>query len=394
MFNITEEIGIIRNFARVMAARTGSTHNLVVGLIAGLLSEKINGQTSRMYIAGLLHDIGGIGIFESIITEPLSLTEWPRDVEEMLYHPRVSYSMVKDFLKLDIPEIKEHHELYNGKGYPNRIARDDVSECGYILGISDKVEILARGVACNFNEITRTLREWKNNWFPSYIVDEAICLFEEDKSLLFDIQQLPSLEKRLFYFERTMDFSFLDMEEKNLFGFLSRAITLKHPYTSEHSERVATLSRNLGLRAGLNSKDLDELETAAYLHDIGKVIIPRGVLNKPASLTPHEVRIIKEHSLKTYEILNISKYTEHIAFIAASHHEAMDGSGYPLGLEREQIPLQSRIINLADIYDALLSTRAYREALSKKEAFTIMEREFKGRIDSDILGILKEEVGV
>lgn len=392
MFNITEEIGIIRNFARVMAARTGSTHNLVVGLIAGLLSEKINGQTSRMYIAGLLHDIGGIGIFESIITEPLSLSEWPRDAEEMLYHPTVSYNMVKDFLKLDIPEIKEHHELYNGRGYPNKIARDDVSEGGYILGISDKVEILARGVACNFNEITRTLREWKNSWFPSHIVDEAICLFEEDKSLLFDIQQLPSLEKRLFYFERAMDFSFLEMEKKNLFRFLSTAITLKHPYTKEHSERVATLSRNLGLRAGLNSKDLDELETAAYLHDIGKVIIPRGVLNKPSSLTPQEVRIIKEHSLKTYEILNISEYTEHIAFIAASHHEAMDGSGYPIGLEGEQIPLQSRIINVADIYDALLSTRAYREALSKREAFMVMEREFNGKVDSEIFSILTKEV--
>lgn len=391
MFNIKEKISIIRNFARVMTARTGSTHNLVVALLSALISKRLDKDPAKAYISGLLHDIGGIGIFESIITEPLSLSEWPRDIDEITFHPNISYSMVKDLLTIEFPWIREHHELYNGRGYPEKKRGSEISLEGYVLGISDKIEILSRSVAYNIREVLGTLREWRNNWFPDCLVDEAIALFVEDKSLLYDVQQSSSTEKRLIEIEDTVDFSSLRIEERNLFGFFSKSISLKHPYTREHSERVASLSKKLGIKAGLSKKDTDELETAAFLHDIGKVVIPRGVMDKPSSLTPHETRIIREHSLKTYEILNISRYTEHIALIAASHHEAFDGSGYPIGLMGEEIPLGSRIINVVDIYDALLSVRSYRDAMTVKEALGIMETDFKGKIDADIFAILREE---
>lgn len=390
MLTIQEEFSIIKNFVRIMSERTGGTHNLVTALTAGLLGERLGLSFKELYLSGLFHDIGGIGIFESLVTEPISLQRFPGNDEELLFHPVVSYRMVKDFLGLDLPCIREHHEFFNGSGYPGERSRDEITISGYILGISDKFEILARSAHYNYHEIITTIKEWRDRWYPHHIVDEILCLLSEDRALLYDIQQLVSLEQRLSYCEKRHDFSGLKIDEMSLLKFFSMAITLKHPYTSQHSERVSNLSLNIGRRMGLDSESLNILKLSAFLHDIGKVCIPRGVLNKPSALTPSEARIIKEHTLKTYEILNNSSITENIAFIAASHHEQMDGSGYPLGLKGEEIPVMSRIINIADIFDALTSSRAYREALSKEMALKIMEDEFKGKLDYSIFMILKD----
>jgi len=167
---------------------------------------------------------------------------------------------------------------------------------------------------------------------------------------------------------------------------------LRHPYTLEHSERVCYYSKIIGEGIGFDQESMMVLETSAYLHDIGKVGIPRGLLEKPAALSSYEARLMMEHALKTYEILNVSKSTKELAFIASSHHEALDGSGYPLGLYGEEIPLISRIISICDIYDALTSSRAYRSAYSKDEALSIMEKEFKEKIDMGLFETFRKNL--
>jgi len=389
MLTFFEELGVIKNFVRHMA-RKGSTHNLSVALVAGLLAERLGLEPKRLYLGGLLHDVGGIGIFENLIAEPLFHEEFFEKDSEFWLHPEVSYKIVNEFLGLDIPEIKEHHELFNGKGYPAKRGYDEVSVGGYVIGISDKFEILSKNWEYNFQDILRTIKSWRGKMYPSFIIDEFIDLFREEKRLLYDIRHPSCLELRLKDLERRLDFSDVRLKKDNLFRFFSIAVALKHPYTGEHSERVSLLVKKVGESIGLDDESLNVLVASAYYHDIGKVVIPRGVLDKPTVLTPSEARIMKEHSLKTYEILNISDHTRDLAFIASCHHEAVDGSGYPLGLSGEDIPLMSRIINIVDIYDALTSLRSYRDAYSKKEALDIMEKEFKGKIDLGLFETFKK----
>jgi putative nucleotidyltransferase with HDIG domain len=131
-------------------------------------------------------------------------------------------------------------------------------------------------------------------------------------------------------------------------------------YSAHHSRNVANLSMILGGRMGLNKSRLKDLHTAALLHDIGKIAIPRDTLVKPGKLSNAERAEIMTHPEASATIVNYFDELSHLAPIVRSHHEKMDGSGYPEGLTGDQIPLESRIIAVADIYEALTGARPYR----------------------------------
>ncbi|MGI6669662.1 MAG: HD-GYP domain-containing protein [Acetivibrionales bacterium] len=147
---------------------------------------------------------------------------------------------------------------------------------------------------------------------------------------------------------------------------------IKHvdDYTFEHSVNVCILSLITGIGLGFDINNLRDLGTGAILHDIGKLCIPREILKKPSQLTVEEFEEIKKHTYLGYEILkksgNISLAASYIAF---GHHERYDGSGYPLQLKKENIQLYSRIVAIADVYDALTSDRVYRKRLKPHEVY-------------------------
>ncbi len=138
--------------------------------------------------------------------------------------------------------------------------------------------------------------------------------------------------------------------------------------TQEHTERIAELSKKLGKLAGLSASDLDDLELAALLHDIGKISVDKNILTKKEKLSEDDWNEIKKHPEVGYRIASASKNLSHIADYILSHHERWDGKGYPQGLSGENIPLLARIICIADSYDAMTNDRAYRKALSKPDA--------------------------
>jgi hypothetical protein len=140
------------------------------------------------------------------------------------------------------------------------------------------------------------------------------------------------------------------------------AIEEKDPYTSGHSERVHLVSLLIGKELGLGSHELETLRWASILHDVGKIGMPEGILLKPGRLTEEEFRVIREHPDRGYRLLRPIRQLSEAAACIRAHHEQVDGSGYPQGLRGEKIPLLSRIIAVADTFDALTSTRAYRTA--------------------------------
>ena len=154
----------------------------------------------------------------------------------------------------------------------------------------------------------------------------------------------------------------------NIIEALVVMLDKKDPYTSSHSYDVTEIALKLGRHTAMREKELHTLRLASLLHDIGKIDIPDAILNKPTALDFDEFALIKKHPVHTMEILDNLVYFEHIRDMAGHHHERWDGDGYPDGLRGEEIPLVSRIIAIADSYDAMTSERSYRPAMTHDNA--------------------------
>jgi response regulator RpfG family c-di-GMP phosphodiesterase len=149
---------------------------------------------------------------------------------------------------------------------------------------------------------------------------------------------------------------------------LTAALETRDSETHGHSERVVTYSLRLGREYGLSAEQMKALEFGSLLHDIGKIGVPDLILRKPAKLTDEEWVLMREHPLHGQQILHGIEFLEGPARVVAQHHEKWDGSGYPLGLQGEDIDLCARIFAVADAFDAITSDRVYRRAKSYQEA--------------------------
>ncbi len=164
---------------------------------------------------------------------------------------------------------------------------------------------------------------------------------------------------------------------------LIAAIEVWDPYTAGHQKRVATLALAIAREMGFNRKRLDILRIAAILHDIGKINLPSEILCKPGKLADCEFNLIKIHSEAGYDILKKIDFPDIVAEIVYQHHEKMDGSGYPLGLKGTDILLEARILNVADVVEAISSNRPYRPALGVGEALREIEENNNNQYDRD-----------
>jgi len=181
----------------------------------------------------------------------------------------------------------------------------------------------------------------------------------------------------------------LESAENVLFA-LARSIEAKDPYTQGHCERLSKYSVEIGRALGLPQEQLVALSRGGIVHDIGKVAVPEHILNKPARLTPEERKTMESHSIAGERICAPLKSFKLVLPIIRHHHEKLDGSGYPDGLRGEAIPLLARILQTADVYDALATDRPYRKALPPEEVFRIMRQEAAlGWWDSNLIGLLE-----
>ena len=168
----------------------------------------------------------------------------------------------------------------------------------------------------------------------------------------------------------------LENAESVLFT-LALSIESRDPYTHGHCTRLAAFSARLGERMGLPADDITALRRAGVVHDIGKVVVPDAVLLKPGPLTADEREVIKRHAAEGEHICAPLKSFRSVLPIIRHHHERWDGSGYPDGLAEGAIPLLARILQIADVYDALTTSRPYRDALTQSEAWEILQSEVK-----------------
>ncbi len=221
----------------------------------------------------------------------------------------------------------------------------------YVFGMPLNVLSQNLGYVIFFKKKKHSLSEEIKDFVRNIV--KSIGISVKIKNLITELEDKLKREKR---FTQSVIKSFI------------RGIEVRDSYTRGHSERVAYYSKRIAQELGLPKSKVSKVYMAALLHDIGKIGIPDSILLKPAKLTEEEYEIIKIHPLLSYEILKSLELSEISLEGIKYHHERWNGSGYPKGLKGRDIPLEARIIAVADTFDAMTSDRIYRKKMDRKEA--------------------------
>ena len=264
-------------------------------------------------------------------------------------------------LRYDLPEItgveliRRIRELPNGAHLPlvivtaaeDRYARYAALDAGATDSLTDPVDCVECRVRC--------------------------------RNLLTQFRQHKIIQDRARWLEKRVSeaVSAIRVREQETLLRLAKAGEYRDEETGNHVIRMAKYARLVAEDMGLSRDEAEVIELAAPMHDIGKIGIPDNILQKPSRLPPDEFEIMKRHTLIGYEILkdSPSEFLQTGAVIALGHHEKFDGTGYPFGLQGEDIPLCARIVAVADVYDALTSVRPYKRAWTPREALEFMDRQ-------------------
>jgi HD-GYP domain-containing protein (c-di-GMP phosphodiesterase class II) len=172
----------------------------------------------------------------------------------------------------------------------------------------------------------------------------------------------------------------------------AHALELKDMETEGHSRRVVEMTMDIARRMGISGEKLGHIRRGALLHDIGKMGIPDSILQKPGKLNDEEWQIMRQHPVFAFEWLSQIQYLRPALEIPYAHHERWDGTGYPRGLEREQIPLEARIFALVDVWDALRSDRPYRKAWSKDKTLAHVKEQSGKHFDPRVVDSFVEMI--
>ena len=159
-----------------------------------------------------------------------------------------------------------------------------------------------------------------------------------------------------------------------------------------HSNRVSSICKAIGAKMGFDKSAVDQICIAGLIHDIGKIGIDEKILNKPGSLSVDERKDIERHPEIGWRLLSSTNEFSELARFVLSHHEKWDGSGYPRGIKGKEIPLESRIISVADAYDAMTSERSYRKGMCKEQAIKELMKCSGTQFDSEIVHVFVNQV--
>ena len=292
-----------------------------------------------------------------------------------------------DLKKLNEIEIEGDPFLHNNKEI---VIVDEILEKNKEVMSEYLVKKMKQASLPIKQSIPVTLKE-KNNYFGGICIDIAKGnkkeFSEEDKRLMASFKNLANTFFKLERYKR-LNSKFNKELVSSLLNFLNQYDL----YTNNHSENVAELSLKIAEKLGLNEEEKNDTYWTGMLHDLGKLIIPARILNKEGPLTKEEYDVIKDHPTLCYKALKKSEFLQDIAQYVLYHHERWDGQGYPAGKKKEEIPIISRIINVADAWDAMRSKRSYRDSLSKEEAIREIKNNKNSQFEPKIADLLLQIV--
>lgn len=361
-------------------------HSLRVAIVAQALAKKICPQSeSAVFVAGLIHDIGIFDVSNEELHELLDLSTTAN--QSVRIHPQKGAAIVSA-LPGFIPiarMIMDHHEWVDGSGYPRGLNAFEISTEAQILRIADALAFYIDAGQEDMGYILKAMQERVDVEFSSEVYDGLLTILNEElwKDLIYE----PNLYSNLDRFLETAPLAKKSIRENRFhcLEMFGRVLDAKHSYSEGHSRRVAYFSELLAIACGLDDKQVAQIRDAAYLHDIGKVAIPLSILDSPRKLSDEEFEVIKQHAQLSQDIVLSVSLFEDLADIVGADQEHWDGTGYPLQLKEHEIPLGSRIIFIADAFDAMTSTRSYRKAMPVARAIEELRKGSGTDFDPEIV---------
>ena len=276
-------------------------------------------------------------------------------------------------------------EHWDGHGHPHGLAEEEIPLLARILCLSQTVEVFHGGHG--LDAALEMAQKRSGAWFDPQLV-QALQALRSD-SQFWDRLRADDIHLRVAELEPPdLRLGADDARLDRVAEAFASVIDAKSPYTLQHSVRVASIAGEMAANLALDGREQRDLHRAALLHDIGKLTISNQILDKPSGLTHEEFALMKQHPDFTARILERVTPFAGIAAIGAAHHEKLDGSGYPYGLDRSQLPRLARILTVADIYEALTAARPYRDALAPEEALALMAADVGTKLCSESFGAL------
>ncbi|QTA37714.1 HD domain-containing protein [Thermosipho ferrireducens] len=362
-------------------------HSFQVAKISSLIAKELGLNHENVYILGLAHDIGFLlrdlekDAYHIFLQDNKNIENIIDTFELKRIHPVVSYHLLKQtglFKEEEVKGILFHHANFSDVNKERLI--------GSILKLSDMISRKFSLIKSYEDYATILPQTWKkidNEKVPEYLKKIA-------RELLRNYRLIETLIENDPHFEIFGDFNKkLSMEQAIRFAKIISLIQGTRSFiTRNHVFLVSSISQKIGENM-LGSFDGKLMKVAGYFHDLGKLKVPLKLLHKKDRLTEEEWLLMKKHVVDTYDIL-IDSNIEFIADICYAHHERLDGSGYPQKLKGEQMSIYQRILQVADVYAALIENRPYKKALHYKEALDIIKSEVdSGKLDKRIFNELK-----
>ncbi|SHO51711.1 HD domain-containing phosphohydrolase [Desulfopila aestuarii] len=368
-------------------------HGKRVGFMA-LECAKLMGadlaEQTMLYRLGLLHDCGvsSTRVHKKLVDE----LDWT----ESQQHCLIGAERVERFAPLAQfgPVIRYHHTRWEKLKWEK--LDDTVKQQANLIFLLDRVDALV-AMSGSHNRlavrdtICQKISQFRNLYFQSELVDVFLAAAEKEA---FWITQEP--EHLRSYLELKCSAPaelFLDTDQlAKMARIFAEVVDAKSPYTAEHCFGVTQLSGHLARRVELSHENISKMEVAGLLHDLGKLQVPDKILESKGRLEGENLAIMRHHSYVTYMILSRIKGLEEISLWAANHHEKLDGSGYPFRRNGHELSIESRIIMVADIFQALAQNRPYRKPLPTDVIVGMLKGQAeKGQLDKEIVSIVESE---
>lgn len=310
---------------------------------------------------------------ESYLVEKGETTYIPRGASKIEMYPEVvNYSINDPSVSVYLEGFDQESKIMT-QSEISGIVYTNLPSGSYIFHLAVRDSRTGRIIAENTYHIVKEKEIYDNWWFQLYVAIVAVIVIAYLTWMFVrtQIQKTLRLQKMELEWAKNQ----LQMGNETILT-IARTVDAKDENTSQHSVRVSEYSVMIARKLGYSDEACEELRKIAMLHDIGKIGIPDKVLNKPGKLTDEEYEIMKSHVSRGAEILRNFNLIDHVADGALYHHERYDGRGYIHGLKGEEIPLNARIIGIADAFDAMTANRVYRKKLDIE---TVISELRKGR---------------
>jgi len=368
--------GLLEALIRVMGSANAYLydHGRKVGFMAHQIGRAMglsDLELARLAFASVLADLGMVGLAEDAWETPVR--ELPAEdralVEE---HPLRSQDRVAEIPHLEslAPLVRHHHEWWNGNGYPEGLAGEDIPLESRIIRVADTVVALGQDrphrPACSPEEIAEIVSSGVGLEFAPQAGRAYLHLHREGGLRAFDATSFREIICEAA--DHLLPPEVTTPSNDQLLSLLASVIEAKDPYTAGHSRRVAILAVAVAGTLGLSDSEKSDLWAGGYLHDLGKVSVPLRVLSKAGVLSAEEFALVKDHPGVGADILESIPALRGLSPGVRYHHEWWNGSGYPGEVRGEEIPPHAQILAVCDGYDAMTSQRAYRDSRTHAEA--------------------------